>query len=252
MKKIVAIGGGEIGRPGYKIETTKIDREIIRLSGKKHPQVLFLPTASNDNELYWETFKKYYGSKLGCKTEVLYLIKEKLRHTQIKNKILSADIIYVGGGNTLKMLKVWRKLKVDKLLQQAWKKGLVLSGLSAGANCWFKYCNSDSLKFKAKRNPFIRIKGLDFINLLLCPHYDKEELRRPSLHKMMKKTPGIALALDNCVAIEIIADKYRLITSKPKAKAYIVFKHKGKIVERIVTPKKELTPLSDLLAKYNI
>ena len=43
--KIVAIGGGEIERPGYPIETEEIDREIIRLSGKKHPKVLFIPTA---------------------------------------------------------------------------------------------------------------------------------------------------------------------------------------------------------------
>lgn len=110
--KIIAIGGGEIGRPGYPIETEEIDREIIRLSGKKHPKVLFIPTASGDSPLYYETFKKYYGEKLGCKTDVLYLLKTKPSLEEIREKILNSDIVYVGGGNTLRMLKRWRKLGV--------------------------------------------------------------------------------------------------------------------------------------------
>jgi dipeptidase E len=71
MKKIVAIGGGEIGKPGYPVETTKIDKEILRLTGKKSPRLLFIPTASDDSELYFETVKKHFGKRLGCTTDVL-------------------------------------------------------------------------------------------------------------------------------------------------------------------------------------
>ena len=71
MKKIVAIGGGEIGSPGCLIETTKIDKEIIRLSGKKRPRVLFIPTASSDSDGYFETVKKHFGKRLGCEVDVL-------------------------------------------------------------------------------------------------------------------------------------------------------------------------------------
>ncbi len=74
--KIIAIGGGEIGRPGYPVETTKIDKEIIALSGKKIPRVLFIPTASGDSNGYTEVFNKYFGKRLGCKTDVLYLKKK--------------------------------------------------------------------------------------------------------------------------------------------------------------------------------
>ena len=52
MGKIVALGGGEIGRPGYPVETTAIDEEIIRLSGKDRPMLLFIPTATNDSDTY--------------------------------------------------------------------------------------------------------------------------------------------------------------------------------------------------------
>ena len=75
--QIVAVGGGEIGRPGYLVETTKIDKEIIALTGKKSPRLLFIPTASSDSESYYEVVKKHFGKRLDCKTDVLYLIKEK-------------------------------------------------------------------------------------------------------------------------------------------------------------------------------
>src|SRR3989338_5960150 len=99
--KIVAIGGGEIGRPGYPVETTKIDKEIIALTGKTNPRLLFIPTASSDSELYYETVKKHFGKTLGCKTDVLYLINKDLSKKEIEQTIFGADIIYVGGGNTL-------------------------------------------------------------------------------------------------------------------------------------------------------
>ena len=83
MKKIVVIGGGEIGRPGYPVETTKIDKEIIKLTGKKKPKLLFIPTASSDSELYVRCINKHFGKLLGCKIDVLYLIKENTKTVSI-------------------------------------------------------------------------------------------------------------------------------------------------------------------------
>ena len=84
MGKIVALGGGEIGRPGYPIETTAIDEEIIRLSGKNKPRLLFIPTASRDSEIYIETLQKHFGERLGCKIDVLRLATEKYRNWELQ------------------------------------------------------------------------------------------------------------------------------------------------------------------------
>lgn len=135
MKKIIAIGGGEIGRPGYPIETTKIDKEIINLTHKIKPRLLFIPTASSDSELYFDCVKKHFEKRLKCEVDVLFLLKDNYNLKEIKQKILNANIIYVGGGNTALMLKTWRKYKVDKIIKQAYSKGVVLSGLSAGSIC---------------------------------------------------------------------------------------------------------------------
>lgn len=249
MKKMIAIGGGEIGRPGFPIETTRIDKEIIKLTNKKNPVLLFIPTASGDSEGYFATVEKYFGKKLGCKTDVLYLTKAKLSKDKVKSKILSADIIYVGGGNTFKMMKIWKRFGVDKILKEAYEKGIVLSGLSAGAICWFKYGNSDSLKMNDPKAPLIKVSGLNLIHALFCPHYDFEKYRKPELKKMMLKNSVIAIAIDNCCAIEIIDDTYRIISSKDSANAYRVFWSKGKFYHELIPKSKELKTLNNLLDK---
>ena len=254
MKIIVAISGGEIGRPGYPVETTEIDKEIIKLSGKKRANLLFIPTASSDAEGYVETVKKHFGERLGCRVDVLYLINSGIVKKEIGKKIFSSDIIYVGGGNTLKMLKVWKKNGVDKILKRAWKRKIVISGLSAGAVCWFKYFNSDSKKFiKGKNNyQLIKLKGLGWLNASFCPHYDTEEKRKRHLKKMMLKTPGIALAVDNCCAVIIENDKYQVISSKRTANAYKVFWLNKKFYQIKIKKVKLFKPLGELLKKTNI
>lgn len=246
MSKIVAIGGGEIGRPGYPVETTKIDKEIIKLTGKVNPRLLFIPTASSDLESYLNVVKKHFGKRLNCKVSVLYLIREKLNKEEVEKKILDTDIIYVGGGNTLTMMKIWRKLGVDKVLVKAYKKDIVLSGLSAGAICWFRYGSSDP---KPDVDP-TKIRGLDFVNALYCPHYNIEKDRKADLKKMMKKTPGIAIAVDNCCAIEIVDGEYRVISSKKNANAYKVYWKRGKFHEELIEKKKEFMPIETLLSKW--
>jgi len=245
MKKIIAIGGGQIATS----ETIKIDKEIIKLTGKKRPQLLFLPTASSDSVKYYERVKKYFGKKLGCKIDVLYLIKAKYSKKEIEKKILTSDIIYVGGGNVIKMMRVWKKLGVDKILKQAYEKGIILSGLSAGSICWFKYGNSDSRKFNNPNADHVKVSGLGFINALHCPHYDTEKKRKPSLKKMMKKTSGVAIAIDNCCAIEFLDNNYRVISSKPNANAYKVYWKGNKYYAEVIKKEKELKPLSILLSR---
>ena len=112
-------------------ETLPIDREVIKLTGKARPKALFIPTASYDSVEYWEGFQRVYGGELGCETAVLYLLNLAPSRAELEESILSSDLIYVGGGNTLKMMRRWRKLGVDRLLEQAYNRGTVAAGGSA-------------------------------------------------------------------------------------------------------------------------
>ncbi len=246
-KAIVAIGGGEIRTRG----TAPIDREIIRLSGKKNPKLLFVPTASADSERYWKHVQEYFGKFLNCKTDVLFLIKEQPSKEEIRRKVLSADIIYVGGGNTLQMMRVWRRLGVDKLLKTAYENGTVLSGISAGAICWFNSGHSDSMSFyNSKKWKYINVRGLGLIEGIHCPHYNSMTRgipRRKHFRDMIRKTGGIGIAIENNCAIEFIDGRfYRVISSKNYSRAYRVYTSGGEVVAEQIHQEKQLAPVESL------
>ncbi len=225
MGKLICIGGGEIPRikDGIELpyETKEIDEEIVKLSNKKKPNLLFIGTASSDSYNYYLSVKKIY-EKLGCVVSNLDLLAEKLDMTDVRNSILNTDIIYIGGGNTKFMLEKWRALGVDKLLIQAYNKGIVCSGLSAGSYCWYRY-NYDL------------IEGMGIINAINCVHYDqKNNEAKEKFYQVIKEKNMEGIALDNCVAIEYIDGKTKIIKSNQNKNAYRIIYDYGRFIEEIM------------------
>jgi len=232
MGRIVAIGGGEI-RDG---ETLNIDKFIVSLSGKERPSLLFIPTASHDAEGYIETVKKVY-KELGCDVKILCLTKENIEEDDIRDIILKSDIIYVGGGNTEYMMKIWEKYSVGKYLKEAYKKNIVLSGLSAGSLCWFKAGFDDSEFIEGIDRPRYKwVKGLDILPYLNNVHYEEEE--RKEFDEIMKKESTDAIALESNVAFVEMDGKTFYIRADKKRNAYR-FLRKGKNLEKYVIKEEE-------------
>lgn len=225
MGKLVCIGGGEIPRikNGIQLpyETKEIDEEIVKLSEKENPKLLFIGTASTNSYNYFLVIKKIFED-LGCIVSNLDLLKENIDINEVKNEILNTDIIYVGGGNTKFMLEKWRKLGVDKFLVEAYNKGIVCSGLSAGSYCWFKL-NYDLLE------------GLGIINAINCVHYEqKDKEAREKFYSVIKETRLDGIALENCVALEIVDDNMKIIKSNQERNAYKITYKNDEITEEIL------------------
>jgi len=173
---IVAIGGGEISLN----QTLEIDQFIVDLTQQKRAKALFIPTASNDASGYCETFDQVYGKQLGCITDYLCLLDQKTSREDIQQKIDWADLVYVGGGNTLAMMQQWKNYGVDLMLRDAGQRGCVLSGLSAGAICWFSSGLSDSDAFTGDSQwQYRQVQGLNLSPYLFCPHVDEEQRHEP-------------------------------------------------------------------------
>lgn len=223
MGIIVSIGGGSI----RELETFEIDKYIVSLTNKKCPRALFIPTASGDAETYVEVFNNVYGEKLGCTTDTLLLTNTKSSEEEIKNKILSADIIYVGGGDTSKMLDLWYKNKVDKYLKMAYEKGIILSGLSAGSICWFKYGYSKNDSINDGSSSYKCLEALGLINAIHCPHYDEED--RKSFDLIIDKFNEVGIAIENNCAIVFKDDSFRVIKGRENVCAYKLFYGDGKL-----------------------
>lgn|SRR5690554_447628 len=212
---IITIGGGEINTG----ETRKIDQFIVDAAKKENPKLLFIPTASNDAPGYIDTVKSVYEN-LGCTVNSLCLVSSKYKDSVIEDLIMSADIIYIGGGNTKKMMKVWKKYKVDQYLIEAYKKGVIMSGLSAGAICWFKVGHSDSEFIEGKKDAdHIIVEGLGLIPYAVCPHYNEPE--RKSFDKMVKDLPFASIALEDNTALVYENNDFRIIRSDNTKDAYI-------------------------------
>lgn len=243
MKKIVAIGGGELS----KRETYAIDVEIVKLSGKSQPKVLFVPTASFEPAGYCERFKNLYESELGGEVKVLYLLDNTLSTEAIEEQILWADIIYVGGGDTSHMLKVWQSKGVDQCLKKAYDQGTLLCGLSAGSICWFKYGQSEiDSEVSEDGYDYMILEGLNLIPAFHCPHFN-EGRRAEVFYQMMASQNEVGIALENNCAIAIIGDSYRILTSEPHRKGYKIYKQGDQVITQPLEPGVVYQPLTELL-----
>ena len=184
-RQIIAIGGGGFGRnPGEGL----IENYILQQVDKETPSICFIPTATGDNEGYKNNFYSTF-TKLNCNPSHLDFFK---RTPDLEELINDQDVIFVGGGNTKSMLAVWKDWKLDEILQKAYKNGVVMSGVSAGAICWFKKGVTDSW---AKDLKIMECMG--FIHANCCPHYDEEPQRRPSVKSFLENQ-----IMEDCFCIE--------------------------------------------------
>lgn len=210
-RQIIALGGG-----GFSMEPDNLalDRYIISQSGKTEPRVCFIPTASGDNPDYINRFYEAFH-QLPCKPIHLSLFEPEFE--DLRTFILEQDILYVGGGSTRNMLVLWREWGLDNILAEAYRNGVILAGLSAGANCWFEEGLTDPLN-----GPLYAIDGLGFLTGSVCPHFDGESKRRPSYLKAvgegsMKEGYGV----DDSAALHFVDEQLsRTVSSRIDAAVY--------------------------------
>ena len=197
---------------------------MLGLTRKKRPAVCFIPTASAEPAEYIATFQDSF-SRLGATPTVLRFFT---RTPDLRETLLNQDVIYVGGGNTKSMLAVWREWGLPSVLREAWHKGIVLGGVSAGAICWFDTGVTDSWA-----DVLAPLDCLGFLPGACCPHYDSEADRRPSVHDFVERrlVPPETALHDGAAAHYIGRSLHRIVTWTPTAKAFDVRNRRGVVVE---------------------
>lgn len=203
-----------------------LDRYILAQCETTRPKVCFLPTASGDAEGYQLRFYKAMA-ELDAQASVLSLFRP---HTaDMEGFLLDQDVIYVGGGNTKNMLALWSLWGLDEILRRAWQAGVILTGLSAGAICWFEEGLTDS-------NPgtLSALPCLGFLPGSCAPHYDGEAQRRPRFTELIQSgqmSPGLGID-DGCAIHFIGTAQHAIVSSRPNATAYEVCVQDNETVER--------------------
>jgi peptidase E len=221
-RHIIAMGGG-----GFSMEPDNLalDRYVLNQTTERIPKICFLPTATGDSDRYILNFYKAF-STLECRPSYLSLFQPPT--TDLEDYVLEKDVLYVGGGNTRSMLALWREWEMDKILRKAYDAGIILAGVSAGANCWFQQCSTDSVPGQLTMLP-----ALGFLPGSFCPHYDAEADRRPSFQQLLREDkilPGYAA--DDGAALHFVDENvFKAVSSRPSATVYHVSKKDEQIVE---------------------
>jgi peptidase E len=223
-RRIFVAGGGMIGGgPDYLLL-----RYLLSLSGKSEPIVCCLPTARGDN---LENLAVWYEimNALPCRPRHLRLFGPTRDLRNFEKQLLSADIIFVPGGNTLNMLAVWKAQGVDAILRRAWERGILLAGESAGMVCWFEQTVTDS-----RPEQLTLMEGLGWLRGSGCAHYHyPPQPRKPRYHELLVRGEmKDGVACDDGAGILFEGDSLaKVVTIQAKATAYRVRRSGAGVVE---------------------
>lgn len=225
---ILAMGGG-----GFTMEPTNplLDDFVLSLSSQPEPRVLFLPTASGDPTAQINAFRARFAGR-ACVAEHLSLFRLSDSTRTLREVVFEQDVIYAGGGSMRNLLAVWQAHGLDSLLVEAWRRGTVLAGLSAGAMCWFEAGVTRS------SGPPEPIAGLGLLEGSLTVHADGEPERLPVwLEGVRAGTLPGGWAVDDGVGLLFRGLRLdRVVSSRPGASAERVDAIAGELVRHRLEP----------------
>ncbi|HKG01901.1 MAG TPA: peptidase E [Conexibacter sp.] len=225
--QILAMGGG-----GFTMEPDNpaLDDFALSLVRVPEPRILFLPTASGDPTAQITSFYARFARRASATH--LSLFRRHGSARSLEDIVLEQDVIYVGGGSMRNLLAIWRAHELDGLLVEAWRRGIVLAGLSAGAMCWF------SGGVTRSSGPLEVIGGLGLLPGSFTVHADGEPERLPVWLAAVRsgELPG-GWAADDGVGLLFRGDGLeRVVASRPGAVAQRADAVAGELVRSRIEP----------------
>jgi dipeptidase E len=185
---------------------------VLRLAGGR--RLLYVPTAGNEDPAR----TVWWYDRLRGRAEMTHLHFFPWPPERLRDLALAQDVILVAGGNTANALAIWRVHGFDEILREAWQRGILLTGWSAGMICWFEQGVTDSF------GPELAVMDcLGFLPGSACPHYDGEERRRPVYTQLVADGFPAGVAADDDVGVHFVGTELReVVTSRDGATAYRV------------------------------
>jgi peptidase E len=187
--RIVAVGGG-----GCTHGTDPALEDFLLGVCKAHPPRIGYIGAASDNDP--EKIRRFRARFEG-KAELANVLATDASAETTKLWLKNLDAVYVGGGNTAKMLDIWRASGTDRTLSEAARQGVVFGGISAGAACWF-----EEMLFDNGSSDYRLIKGLGIVKGSCCVHYSSEPERKAAFRRAIANGDiKSGIAIDDGVAV---------------------------------------------------
>src|SRR3954453_8038338 len=205
-------GGGFLSEPA----DAALERYVLGLAENAEPRICFLPTASGDPQEQVVRFHAAFDP-LPCHAEALELFHLHGRDLDVREHILAQDIVYVGGGSMRNMLAIWREHELDRIMPEAWERGVVLCGLSAGSMCWFRHGVTKS------GGPPEVVAGLDLLPASNSVHWSAEPDRRAAYEAAVGDGLEPGWGVDDGAGVRFDGPDFaEAVSARPEATAYRV------------------------------
>jgi len=207
-----------------------LDDYVLGLTGAERPRVCFLPSASGDADHYIVRFYRAFGADR-CQPSHISLFRREQGPADLRTHLLAQDLIYVGGGSVISLLGFWRAHGIDLILREAWERGVILCGLSAGSLCWFAEAVTGF--HGAPR----RVEGLGLLPFSNCVHYERDSSRRRAYQDFLRAGMCAGYAAEDGAALHFTGTELsRVVASRPEARGYRLDAVGARVVEmRIAT-----------------
>lgn len=226
-RRILAMGGGGFST---SVADAPLEHYIAGLPAVDHPRICLLPTASGDPDDQIERFHRAFRG-LG-RLSHLSLFRLGTHPMSPRDHLLAQDVIYVGGGSLANLLAIWRVHGLDDALREAWERGILLCGVSAGSMCWFE----EGVTRSHGRSR--RAQGLGLLPGSNSVHHSSDPERRAFFRCAVLEGLAAGYAVDDGVGLLFAGTELvEAVSARPGARAYAVQEQQGALVETPIVPR---------------
>lgn len=208
--QVIAIGGG-----GFtNAEDPALDEFCLR-GLPDRPKLGFIGAASGDDPV---KIDRFYARFSGLAASLCHL-PLTAKAADAEEWAEGLDMVYVGGGNTARLIAHLQSTGIAKVLARATANGTVLAGVSAGAACWFDYVLTDSLGDGLRP-----LAGIGIVPGSCCPHFSTQPERQPAFCDAIARGDLPAgFAIDDGAAVRLSSETAgRFFSARKGAAAYRV------------------------------
>jgi dipeptidase E len=206
MKRLLLISNSTSHGSGY---LDHCEAQIVEFLGKGVESVLFIPFALHDQQAYGDKATARF-SAMGYRCEVL----RPERHAATE-AISHAQSIFVGGGNTFRLLRTLQQLDLLDAIRQRVQAGMPYFGASAGSNiaCPTIQTTNDM--------PIVEPPSFEALNLVsfaINAHYldpdptstHKGETRQQRIEEFLEENDRVVVGLREGAMLRIEGDVIQL------------------------------------------
>lgn len=182
---------------GNEKQTFVLDEVFL----KSIEKILYIPVAWKNDD--FKSCLKWFKNMISVHNKEVAI--KMLTDLRENINLEEYDAVYIGGGNTFKLLKKIRENKFDKKLVEFYKNGGTIYGGSAGAIIWGKDIETALLCKDADEN-LVNLKPTNGLNLIngfdIQCHFEDNQIKEHQKFTKKAKTSVIAIPEESALLVD--------------------------------------------------